>query len=470
MNKKITYAGSSIILLISLYMMIAGPLEAQIGSQGQMALAGIILTLGIWIFRPFGLSFSAGAFFFAAFMLAIGLPASTVFVGFTHTAIWTLVAALFFGFVLKKTGLGHRIALMILKLFKPTYISMMLAWTVIGIVLSLLTPSMTVRVAIMMPIAVNCCELCELKPGSKGNSLILLTAFLMALIPGEGWLTGSLTGPVIQGSYESVEALKGMITSSSYLKICIVPLELAAALTLVGSMILMRPDEPMPEAAGQAIQQTKLDKISRDEIITAVILIGSFLLFFFGEALGIPSLIVCLGATFMFFVFGIIKPSEFGTAISWDLIVFLGMALALGGICQQTGITDWLAGRIVPLLAPIAGNPYLFVGVFTAFLFVWHFVDVACYFPTFIMLPSILPAVNEAYGIGPMVFVPMMALACCAFCMSYMNQWAIMSESIAGDRAWAGSHRFKYSLIFFAASLIAMLVSVPLFQNWGLIV
>jgi hypothetical protein len=86
------------------------------------------------------------------------------------------------------------------------------------------------------------------------------------------------------------------------------------------------------------------------------------------------------------------------------------------------------------------------------------------------MLPSILPAINEAYGIGPMVFAPMMALACCAFFMSYMNQWAIMSESIAGDRTWAGSHRFKYSLIYFAASLIAMLVSVPLFQNWGLIV
>ena len=45
--------------------LIARPLEAQIGSQGQMALAGIILTLGVWIFRPFGLSFSAGAFFFA---------------------------------------------------------------------------------------------------------------------------------------------------------------------------------------------------------------------------------------------------------------------------------------------------------------------------------------------------------------------------------------------------------------------
>jgi di/tricarboxylate transporter len=450
-------------------MMIAKPLEAQIGTQGQMALAGIVLTLGIWIFRPFGLSFSAGAFFYAAFMLAIGLQASTVFVGFTHSAIWTLVAALFFGFVLKKTGLGYRVAFMILKLFKPTYVSMMLAWTVIGIILSLLTPSMTVRVAIMIPIAVNCCELCELKPGSKGNSLILLTAFLMALIPGEGWLTGSLTGPVIQGSFESVDALKGMITSSSYLKTCIIPLELTAVLTLIGSIILMKPKEAMPEAAGKAIRETKLEKISRDEIITAVILTASFVLFFLGDTLGIPSLIVCLGATFLFFVFGIIKPSEFGTAISWDLIVFLGMALSLGGICQETGITAWLEEIVVPALAPIAANPYLFIGVFTAILFLWHFVDIASFFPTFIILPQLLPAIQKAYGIHPMVFVPILALACCAFFMAYMNQWAIMSESIAGDRAWTGNHRFKYAMIYFVVSIISMLVCVPVFQSWGLI-
>ena len=103
-------------------MAVTMPLQAELGVQGQWALIGIVLTLGIWIFRPFGLPFSAGALFFAAFMLSIGMPASTVFSGFTHTAIWTLVAALYFGFVLKKTGLGHRIAFMILKLFKPTYV------------------------------------------------------------------------------------------------------------------------------------------------------------------------------------------------------------------------------------------------------------------------------------------------------------------------------------------------------------
>ena len=469
MNQKVSNAGSLLVFIGCIAMAVTMPLQAELGVQGQWALIGIVLTLGIWIFRPFGLPFSAGALFFAAFMLSIGMPASTVFSGFTHTAIWTLVAALYFGFVLKKTGLGHRIAFMILKLFKPTYVSMIIAWAVIGIALSLLTPSMTVRVAIMMPIAVNCCELCGLKPGSKGNSLILLTAFIMALVPGEGWLTGSLTGPVIQGSYESVEALKGILTSGSYLKVTFLPLEIATVLTLIGSLIFMKPEEKMSEESAAAIKNMHLDKITRDEVISAVILVASFILFFFGEKIGISSLVVCLGATFLFFAFGIIKPADIGTGISWDLIVFLGMALALGGICQDTGIIEWLSSLLVPALAPIAVNPYLFVAAFTAFLFIWHFIDIACYFPTFIILPPILPAIQKAYGIDPLVFVPMLALGCCAFFMSYENQWVIMSESIAKERAWTDEHRLKYACIFFAASLIAVLVCVPLYQSWGLI-
>ena len=469
MDKKISLTGIIIVFAGCLLLAILQPLSEELGSQGQWALIGIIFTLGLWIFKPFGLPFSAGGIFFAAYMLAIGIPVPTVFSGFTQSAIWTLVAALFFGFVLSKTGLGYRVALMILKLFKPSFVSLTIAWALIGIVLSLLTPSMTVRVAIMVPIAASCCELCNLKPGSKGNSLILLTAFAMALIPGEGWLTGSLTGPVLQGAYESVPELAGVLTSASYLKVCIIPLELTTILMLIGSLIFLRPKEKLAAEAGKAISEKKLDKMSREEIITAIILVASFILFFLGGKIGISSLVVCLGATFLLFVFGVIKPEEIGTGISWDLIIFLGMALALGNICQSTGIIDWLSSLLVPALKPFSVSPFLFVGVVTAVLFIWHLVDIASYFPTFVILPPILPAVSKAYGVDPLVFVPVLALAGCAFFMSYQNHWAIMSEKASGDRPWTAGHLLIYGLIYFVSAIISMLVCVPIFTSWGLL-
>jgi len=59
MNKKVSLIGILVILAGCILLAITGPLEARLGSQGQWALIGIILTLGIWIFKPFGLPFSA---------------------------------------------------------------------------------------------------------------------------------------------------------------------------------------------------------------------------------------------------------------------------------------------------------------------------------------------------------------------------------------------------------------------------
>jgi len=201
-----------LLTLVAVVIMAAKPFSADLSATAQMTIGGIIIVLGIWIFKPFNLSYSAGGLFLAFISLALGLKPAVVFSGFTQPAIWTLVPALFFGFTLQKTGLGKRIALAIIRLFRPSYLSLVFAWVLIGIALSLLTPSITVRVAIMTPIAVQCCELCRLETGSAGNSLILLTAFGMALIPGSGWMSGVLWGPIISGMINSVPETEGLVT------------------------------------------------------------------------------------------------------------------------------------------------------------------------------------------------------------------------------------------------------------------
>jgi len=128
MKSKVSYIGSAAVTVFAAIIIIVKPLRDSLSGHGQLVLAGILITLGLWIFKPFSLPFSAGAMFFAAYMLAVKVPAATVFSGFTQSAVWTLVAALFFGFALKKTGLGYRLALLILRLFRPSFISLTLAW------------------------------------------------------------------------------------------------------------------------------------------------------------------------------------------------------------------------------------------------------------------------------------------------------------------------------------------------------
>ena len=154
----------------------------------------ILIAVGLWIFGTKFIPLSIGSMVMLLILIVSGLKYSTVFNGYTSRAIWILIPALFFGFALNVTGLGKRLAYWVIGLFKPSYLTLTVSWVVIGILLSALTPSIIVRIAIVIPIAVATVEICHLQLGSKEAGFILLTAWSMVLIPGTGWLTGSLMG------------------------------------------------------------------------------------------------------------------------------------------------------------------------------------------------------------------------------------------------------------------------------------
>ena len=465
---KPSYIGSGLLVLIAVIIMAARPFSATLNDTAQLMLGGILISLSIWIFKPFNLSYSAGGLFLACFSLALGLKPAVVFSGFTQSSIWTLVPALFFGFTLQKTGLGKRIALAIIKRFKPSYFSLVFAWVLIGVILSLLTPSSTVRAAIMIPIAVQCCELCKLEKNSKGNSLILLTAFGMAIIPGSGWMSGVLWGPIISGMINAVPETQGLVTFDNWFNTLFIPVTITTILLIVGSLLTLKPKEKLSKDAIDAIKNQSVQKMSRHEIITGIILVAVFVLFLTNKMHGLPDAAVCLGAVFLFFLSGVLEAKDFNTGVNWDLIVFIAIALSFSAIFTETGISQWLAGIVVPAPAPIAGNPYLFMFCVMAFVFLWRFFDVALFIPTIAILVPILPSIQEAYNISPLIWLFVFVMAGNSFVMAYQNMWAMMSRSVAGDRAFTNKHLGIYGIIYFAASFIALLVAIPMWINAGL--
>ncbi|MCL1915003.1 MAG: SLC13 family permease [Eubacteriaceae bacterium] len=465
---KATHLGTVLMVLVAAFIMAAKPFSANLDDAAQLMLGGIIISLNIWIFKPFDLSYSAGGLFLAFFALALGLKPGIVFSGFTQSAIWTLVPALFFGFALQKTGLGKRIALGIIKLFKPSYLSLVLAWALIGVILSLLTPSSTVRVAIMIPIAVQCCELCKLEKGSKGNSLILLTAFGMALIPGSGWMSGVLWGPIISGMINSVLETQGLVTFSNWYSVLFVPIVVTTILLIAGSLLVLKPKEELSNDAINAIKEQAVEKLSRHELFASIILITVFVFFLTNRYHGLPDAAVCLAAVFLFFLSGVLEAKDFNTGVNWDLIVFIAMALSFSAIFSETGISRWLAGIVVPALAPIAGNPYLFMFSIMVFVFLWRFFDVALFIPTIAILVPILPSIEATYSISPLVWLFVFVMAGNSFVMAYQNMWAMMSRSIAGEWAFTNKHLGIYGVIYFVACFTALLIAIPMWINAGL--
>ena len=132
-----------------------------------------------------------------ALMILVPIPPPLVLSGFASPQFWILLCVLFYGFAMQRTGLAERLSYYILSLFPASYPGILSAFFVIGLALALGIPSMTVRTAIIVPIAYALVQSLGLRPCSRGSALIMVTAVEMAVVPGCAFLYGSLFGPVI---------------------------------------------------------------------------------------------------------------------------------------------------------------------------------------------------------------------------------------------------------------------------------
>jgi len=467
MGKIIKISGFLVFLTLGLFVVFFEPFTG-LDFLGHFVVMNLIVTIGLWIFEPWGIPSGVSGLFCLGALLSANVPPSVVFSGFALPAVWTSIPALFYGFALAKTGLGRRIAYFGLKSFKISYVSLMAVWTIIGVVLSLCTPSMTVRIVIISPIVLDCVNACGLEKGSKGRSLILLTAWAMSLIPSAGWFTGSLSGPVFGGILSSVEGFPP-ITFHSWASVALFPALLSSALLLISGYLILKPETEISVNRAVFVEEyKKLPQMSKEEIVTSVVLAGSFIMFLTSSLHRVPDASICLFGITIFALFGIIRTPDLSSGISWNLVLLNGSFLSFTAIFTVSGVSNWLSNLLLPLFAPIAGNRWLFVLVVMSFLFFWRFFDVALLVPTVVILSSVIPTLGEIYGINPLVWIPMFALATCAFFLPYQNIFCMITEANHKGQGWERKYQVKYAIAFFISCLIAMFVVIPYWTSIGM--
>ena len=445
------------------------PFAPALDMLGHRVLAVLIWVTGLWILEPFGLSVGASSCCLFALMLLAGLPAGTVFSGFTQTSVWTMVPALFFGYALKKTGLGQRIAYWLLRRIRTvTYPKLIACWALLGVVLSVLTPSITVRVILVMPLALECVQICQIPKHSRGRSLLLLSAWAMAVIPGIGWTTGSLMGPILTGIFSSVDGIPA-VSFAGWFRVMFLPAMLVSLLLLVCGALALRPEQPLrvqPSAFDKLYAQ--LPPMTRQEKTTALVLSCCFALFATGTLHSIPDTATCLFGFFVLCASGVIRPSEISSGISWDIILFVGASMSLSAIFSASGLSGWFSALLFPLFGALLQSPWIFMPAMLVLLFIWRFVDVALLTPTIVVLSSVLPQLQGSYGLSPLAWLPLFCFAICAFFLKYENMFLLIGENTLQDEGWSGKDRTRYASVYFLACLVTILVMIPYWTSLGL--
>lgn len=460
------FVGTIIMGLVGLYFALVKPF-AGLDAVGHEVLGTIICTLAFWIFKPGGIPYFVGTIVLLVGCVMSGLPMGQVATGYSGTSFWLLMPALFFGFALKKTGLGDRIAFFMLKIIKPSYASILLVWFLLGITFSLLTPSISIRFLMLTTIAVSVADACNLAQGSKERSLIIITGWAAGIFPGTGWYTGSLYGPVLTG-FLPMEMQE--IAIASWFKVMGLPWIFITMAFLIIIYFLLKPQEKL------SISQKKfaelylaLGKITRAEKILFMTLIGVLICLPLQAVIGLVPFQIMLIGFLVLLLTRVIQTQDIGTGVSWDVLLFFGAIIGLSDIIGASGIALWAEPMLQSVIPSLVGNNLTFLLSLTAIFLVLRFIDVTWGYAVAAFLATTTPLLYHTYNIDPAIILMIFTFGGSVFFTSYQQPWIPQAESIMKDRGWNQKHIKQAAYVYAGLIFLTLVIFIPYWKLIGVL-
>ena len=439
------------------------PAIGVLDATGQTALA--IMAAGVALLVTDVLPAGITAVLILGMLIIAGVPSSVALSGFATGAFWMLVSVLFFGTAMDRTGLARRISYRILLLFRPSYGGILAAFFLIGFVLTLGVPSMTVRTAIMVPIAFALVQAINLTLPSAGSAVIVLGAFQMAVLPGCAVLTGSLWGPFIAGLFSTAQI---PLTWIDYARVMTIPTIVWCALVIAANLLVMRPTTT--SSMNQDLvrgELARLGAMSRAELLTAGIITASVIAWAAQPLHGVAPEAIGMVAFTALFATGVLGAGDIGPGIPWALAIFVGAMLSLTNVMSTYRINAWLGGYIVPAVQPFVDSPLLLAVALAAAVAAMRFLDpvgfisIAAFF-----VP--LVAFVAGQGVPPLVLTALIVFPIHVFWFSYQNIWLAMTDGISKRSAYTDSDRFKLATTFFVITIASMWLAIGYWRILGL--
>lgn len=460
MNRRLVGAVTGVAVAVVIWML---PGVGALDPVGQRALAVLALGVLFWATEVFAAGVTA--IMVLALLMAFGVPGSVALSGFAASGFWILVAVLFFGYAMDKTGLARRIAYRILLLFPPTYAGVLFAFLLIGFVLTLGIPSMTVRTAILMPIAWALVQALDLPLPGRGAALIILSTFEMAVLPGCALLTGALWGPYLAGLF----ANQGIPLSwLDYAYAMAVPTLVWCVLILLANMLVLKPGGGLGVThAVVGAELAKLGKMSRAEAMTAGIVAVSIAAWASQPWHKVPAEAIGMLALTALFAGGVLQAPEIGTGIPWNLTLFVGGMLSLGTVITTYKISVWLAGYIVPMLGPLSASPWLLVCGLGLAVMAMRFIDPVG-FITIATFFLALAGTATGWGLTPILLGGVILLPLHVFWFPYQNIWIVMTEGITKKQAYVDGDRFRLATVYAVVTILALWIGVGYWRLTGM--
>jgi divalent anion:Na+ symporter, DASS family len=318
------------------------------------------------------------------------LQPAQVLSGFGNLTIWLIVSAFLFSRGFIKTGLGRRIAFMIMRAIGHRTINLAYALAISDLIISPATPSVTARSGgIIFPIAKSLAVAFDSEPGVTSRRM---GAFLIQSVTHVSMVTSSLfltsqAGNTLVAAL-AAKTLNYEIDWLLWFKASVVPGMISLALVPYLIYKFYPPEiKETPEA--KRIAQRELEQmgpVKTSEKILMFVFISSLVLWATGQWTKIdPTVVGMIGVSIMLVGNVLDWQDMIGEKSAWDTMIWMGSIITLAGFLNSLGFIAWFSkivgGAIVGLSWTFALALILVIYMYTQYAFAGLSAHVTALFP-----------------------------------------------------------------------------------------
>ena len=470
MNKKraCLLAGIVVGLLVGFALPVPAELAtaaAATGTTGRLAmvfLGSVVWAVFCWIGQV------ASDWLIAMGMLVIWTVTgccslNVAFSQFAGSTVWLIFGAFGIAAAVMKTGVLKRLALMLMKLFPPTFSSQLLAMMTVGTIISPLLPSTTAKGVLGANMAVASSEAMQYKPYEKGPAGLFMASWVGFSLTAPAFLSASVVNYVLKAALPA--AVQPSVTWGSWL-VAMLPW---LAIVFVGMFFILK-RLYRPQSGGNLTkdalnaQLTALGPWRKQEIQSTVILFACLVLWILERPLGLSSAATALIGGGLCFGLGILEPKDLGTRINWSMVLFIGCVVQMGNMFTQMGVSAWLQVLLAPVFSSFT-NVFALTVVLVLLVIASRFL-IASQTACIMLFLAIVTPVTTALGMNPFVLGLIVYTAVQVWYVPYQN--SVFAPALGAAEGWV-RHKdtVKSCLCYCLLSLAACLASIPYWSLLG---
>lgn len=336
------------------------PIPEGVKPEAWRLLAVFVATIAGFVLQP--LPIGALAIIACTMLVLLGIMSpGQALEGFSAGMIWLIVSAFMFAAGFIKTGLGKRIAYVLLGKFGGSTLNVAYVLSATDFIVAPFTPSNTARGGgIIYPIVRSICAAIGSEPDSdrkRTGAFLMFSSYCAVITSACIFLTGASNNAVVVTLSKDMFGVE--LTWMSWFIACIVP---GLILSIVTPWLLYKMINPelkeTPETKILAKKELQeMGSMSGAEKILCVIFVSALLLWATGSIHKIDAAFVALlGLSAML----VTKILEWDDILSqkgaWDVLIWMGVLVNMAAYLSKFGLMTWFAGAVG---AQMAGSSWI---------------------------------------------------------------------------------------------------------------